>query len=109
MLPKASRLSKKRDFDNVFSWGKSLKSDFLVAKLVENNLPASRFGFVVSKKISSKATVRNKVKRRLRKIVEDAFVEVEKPVDVVFVTLQGIQKMEFTGLEESAKKILKKI
>lgn len=109
MLPKENRLSKKKDFDNVFARAKTFKGDFLVVKLVENGLLASRFGFVVSKKVSTKAVARNKVKRRLRKIIEDVFVEIKKPVDVVFITLPGIQKLEFAKLQEVAENILKKI
>ena len=66
MLPKTNRLTKKKDFENVFKKGKGIKGDFLILRFVGNKTKTCRFGIVVSKKISKKATVRNKIKRRIR-------------------------------------------
>jgi ribonuclease P protein component len=107
MLPKANRLTKKKDFDVVFRGGKTVRGDFLMAKVLESQLPASRFGFVVSKKVSSKATVRNKVKRRLRDAVGD-LIAGKKPVDVVLVALTGIDKQDFAQLQNTVKAMFKK-
>src|SRR5205807_729859 len=83
VLPSINRLTKKKDFESVFKKGGSVKSGFLLCKMAKNHLPQSRFGFVVSKKISNKAVVRNKVKRRLRAIVLRAFKEHKNPIDVI--------------------------
>ena len=109
MLPKLNRLTKKKDFDGVFKNGKSIKSDFLLCKAVKNNLEKSRFGFVVSKKISLKATVRNKIKRRLRKAVAGIMQQVKNPVDMVIVTLPGIEKKEYLEIEKVIKDSFKKL
>ncbi len=109
MLPKLNRLTKKKDFDEVFKSGKSIKSDFLLCRAVKNNLKESRFGFVVSKKISLKATVRNKIKRRLRKAVAGIMQQVKNPVDMVIVTLPGIEKKEYLEIEKVIKDSFKKL
>ncbi|GAI32984.1 unnamed protein product, partial [marine sediment metagenome] len=62
MLNKRNRLKKKKDFDKVFKQGQGFKQDFLYLKIRKNNLKSSRFGFVVSKKFSKKAVIRNKIK-----------------------------------------------
>ncbi|OGZ66504.1 MAG: ribonuclease P protein component [Candidatus Staskawiczbacteria bacterium RIFCSPHIGHO2_02_FULL_43_16] len=108
MLPKQNRLTKKKDFDAVFGAGKSIKGNFLIAKVLDSNLPESRFGFIVSKKVSNKATVRNKVKRQLRSIISAA-TKTTPPADVVFIALPGIQKKELFELKESVDHLFKKL
>ncbi|MBX4200704.1 ribonuclease P protein component [Candidatus Parcubacteria bacterium] len=109
MLPKASRLTKKKDFDTVFEEGEGIKHGFLVVKTLKNDGPQSRFGIVVSKKISNKATVRNKVKRRLRDAISAQVPMLKKSADVVIVTLSGIQKKEFPELREMISHAFKKL
>jgi len=65
MLPKSRRLRLNRDFERVFSLGKSLTGRFLKIKfLKEGNSPAC-FAVVVSNKVSKRAVVRNRIRRRL--------------------------------------------
>ena len=109
MLPKNNRLTKKKDFELVFNLGKSVKDGFLLYKVVKGSAQQSRFGFIVSKKISNKAVVRNKVRRRMQKAVGDAFRELAQPVDVVLIALSGIQEKEFSQVQEKVVKFLNKI
>jgi len=109
MLPKLNRLTKKTDFDLVFKKGESLKNNSLVFKVLKNNLAGPRFGFVVSKKVSNKATARNKIKRRLRKSVLDNLKSIKKSVDVVVVTLPGIENKEFSEIKSIVSESFKKL
>lgn len=109
MLSKKNRLSKEKDFKAVFANGKTIKNDLLVVRLLENNLSESRIGFIVSKKVSSKANVRNKVKRRLRGIILNTKEIITKPMDIIFIALPGIDHRGFIQIKESVHKILKKI
>lgn len=108
MLPNINRLTKKKDFDMVFKNGESIKSDFLVLKVLKNQFDKSRFGFVVSKKISNKATIRNLVKRRLRGAVSEKLSEVKGSADIVIITLPGIEKKRFSQIREVIAGIFKK-
>ncbi|KPJ55541.1 hypothetical protein AMJ49_06885 [Parcubacteria bacterium DG_74_2] len=108
MLVKQNRLKNKRDFDIVFKEGKGFKEDFLFLKIKDNDLEFSRFGIVVSKKISNKAVIRNKIKRRLREILRRKIDKLKKGVDVILITSPGIEKQEFKDLEGKVEKILKK-
>ena len=96
MLPKKNRLIKNQDFDRVFKKGKGLKEGFLFLKILKNDLEISRFGFVVSNKVSNKATVRNKIKRKLRNLVREKLSKIQKGMDVVVVVNPGFQ-MEKLG------------
>jgi len=109
MLPRANRLTKKKDFESVFKTGKIFRDGVLLFKTTENNLKESRFGFVVSKKISNKANIRNKVKRRLRQAVLANMGEMKKSLDVIVVALSGIQNKEFIEIQNIVAKFIKNI
>ena len=109
MLPSINRLTKKKDFDAVFKEGKIVKSGFLLFKTAKNHLKESRFGFIVSKKVSSKATVRNKIKRRLREAVFTKLKDIKNPQDVIIIALAGIEKKEFSEIQETINNYLQKL
>ncbi|MEA3295604.1 MAG: ribonuclease P protein component [Patescibacteria group bacterium] len=105
MLLKQNRLKKKKDFEKVFNQGKIYRHDFLFLKILSNDLEFSRIGFIVSKKISKKAVVRNKVKRRLRNIVRKKIVEMKKNNDMIIIALAGIEKKTFKEIESGITEI----
>lgn len=100
MLSKTNRLTRKKDFDEVFKKGKSFKSGFLIFKALKNSSKEKRIGFVVSKKVSNKATTRNKVKRRLRAAVLKELGSIKKPADIIIIALPGAEKMEFPQIQK---------
>ena len=106
MLPKINRLTKEKDFEAVFKHGKSAKSGFLAVRVLKNNLPESRFGFVVSKKISTKATVRNKIKRRMRDAVVVQLKTISPPADVVVITMPSIVTKTFLEIKKAIEACL---
>lgn len=108
MLLKQNRLKKKKDFETVFKQGKGFRQDFLFLKVRNNELNVPRFGFVVSSKVSNKAVVRNRIKRRLREIMRNMMIEIKNPVDGVFVTFPGIEQKSFQDLEKTINQLLKK-
>jgi ribonuclease P protein component len=108
MLTRTNRLRKEKDFEKLFKKGKSFKNGFLILKIVENNLKESRFGFIVSQKVSKKAILRNKVKRRLRDIIRQNIANVKKGTDVALIALSGLEKKNFLETKESLNILLKK-
>lgn len=109
MLPKTHRLTKKRDFDAVFKRGKSVKADFLFVRALASVLPQSRFGFVVSNKVSPKATVRNKIKRQLRSACAQVLPLLKKRADYVIVSTPNIAGKNFSQIQQAVGEALKKI
>lgn len=108
MLPQISRLKKRKDFDAIFKKGKGLKDDFLFLKLIENDLKVSRFGFVVSRKVSAKATVRNKIKKRLREAVKTLLPEMKKGFDGVLVVQRNVSGKNYKEIEKAVASLFKK-
>ncbi len=114
MLPKINRLTKENDFQAVFKMGKGIKKDFLIFKVLKNNVNKNRFGFIVSKKVSNKATERNKVKRRLRSAVMSELKKNESPfgkksLDVIVIALPLTLKKEFLEIKETVLKFFKEL
>jgi len=108
MLDKKNCLKKKKDFQKVIKQGKKIEKDFLVLKFSENIIKnVSRIGFVVSQKISKKAHLRNKIKRRLREIIKDNLDNLKPGYDLIFFTKKAIKEKDFLEIEKIVKQILK--
>lgn len=102
------RLKKKKDFGRVFKEGKGFKEDFLFLKFIPNNLKKSRFGIIVSQKISKKATIRNKIKRRIRAIISQKRAITKKGIDCILIAFPGLETKDFWEIEETINKIFAK-
>jgi len=85
MLKKENRLTKNKEFDNVFKKGRSGYSRVLGVKVISNGLPADRFGILVGIKVSPKAVVRNKIKRQIRAIIGDELFLLKGGADCAIV------------------------
>ncbi|MBN2197870.1 ribonuclease P protein component [Candidatus Wolfebacteria bacterium] len=88
--------------------GKSInkKSNFFILKSNLNGLKFSRFGVVVSSKISKSAVRRNYIKR----IILD-FIRIEKLYEIIgkdylIIVLPSISKFKKSEIEKELKKIL---
>ncbi len=99
---------KKKDFENVFKKGKKFKEGFLMLLVAENEESQPRFGFVVSRKISKKAAVRNKIKRRIRALIKTKLKTIKKGLDIIIVALPGLETKSFKETEEIIDTLLKK-
>lgn len=108
MLKKEFRLRKQKDFENVFNKGFYFSGNFLLLKTVKNGLPISRFGFIVSKKISKKAVERNRVKRLLRESIRLTRKDIKVGFDLVFISKAGIVGKKFKEMNLIVEELLKK-
>lgn len=106
MLPTKNRLKKRKDFDSVFKKGRGFKEDFLVLKKNKNNLNQSRFGFIVGKRVSKKATVRNKIKRGLSGLIQEKLAKIKKGFDIVLIVQPGLENKNFEEMERIIDKLL---
>jgi len=108
MLPKVNRLKREKDIEKVFKEGKAFKEDFLILKVVENGLRSSRFAFIVPQKVSKKATLRNKIKRRLSESVRIKMKNIKTGRDVILLAISGAEKKDFWEIEETLNKLFVK-
>ena len=108
MLAKINRIKKKKDFDEIFKKGKIFRSDSLIFKFKKNNLKESRFGFVVSLKVSKSAVVRNKIRRRMSEIIRQNMDGIKNGTDLVIIALPGFEKKDFIETKEIISNFIKK-
>jgi ribonuclease P protein component len=108
MLPKTHRLRQEKDIKALFARGKSVFDIVLGLKFRKNNLPVSRFAVAVGVKISKKAVVRNRLRRRLRAILEKHFVDFRPGFDVIILVKEGATKRTFVELEKTLLSLLDK-
>jgi ribonuclease P protein component len=107
MLAKENRLTNKADFEKVRQNGRFIRTPFFsISFLDRGDEKPSRFGFIVSKKVSTKANVRNKVKRKLREMVFKYLKCVKKGDDFVVVAKSGILREKDDKIEDVLKKII---
>ena len=106
MLKKENRLTKRKDFERVYKKGRGIKADSLFLKILENEQEATRIGIVISKKVSKRAVIRNKIKRRIREIVKkNNFLP---GFDLVIITYPQIKEKDFHQLEIEINQLFKK-
>jgi len=105
MLPKINRLKKNKEFERVFKKGKGFKEGLLILKLAPNELEQARFGIVVSQKVSKKAVIRNKIKRRISELVKSRLAQIEKGIDVILIAVPGLGLADFQEIEKILNKL----
>lgn len=113
MPPKTSRLTKDKEFENVFNppagGGRSNYDKMMGVRAIRNDLEANRFGIIISSKASKKATVRNKIRRQIREIVKKRIDQLVPGHDLVFICLAGIVGKSFKEIENSIDGHFKKL
>src|SRR3989344_7261945 len=98
MPAKNSQLKKKKDFELVFKKGRTIKNDFFVLKFLPNGLENNRFGIVVSQKVSKKAVVRNKIRRRVKESIKLKAVAKGENADAIIICFPSIAGKSFVQI-----------
>lgn len=101
-------IRKESDFKKILRYGKNLDFGIFKVCVLENSLSYPRFAYVVSQKVSKKATVRNKIRRRAKEFTR-RFFDFKKRLDIIFVFKKGADdatKREFYAKFTKAVNIL---
>lgn len=108
MLPRLYKLKKENDIKNVFKKGKFYQTDFLKLKIVKNDLNFSRFALIVSLKVSKKAVVRNKIKRRLEETIRLKLNQIKTGFDIIILINPEIVEKNYLIIQEVLINLFKK-
>lgn len=104
MLPQKNRLTKKSNFEKVKNKGKMFQSaSFGLLVLVRNDKKFSRFGFIVSTKVSKRAVKRNRIKRTFRLAVNSLLEAVKDGYDFVFLVKKDAIEIKQDELKKEIK------
>ena len=109
MLPKAARIRLTRDFERVFSARRSLSGRFVRMAFVPAIGSQSRLGIITSTKVSKKATVRNRLRRRVRSIMGPTLPLLRPPIDMVVMCQPAAATAPFKDFESDVRACLHRI
>ncbi len=109
MLNRENRINKDKEFDQIFKTGQSFYSGFLGFKALSTSLKESRFGILISTKVSKKAVDRNLLKRRIREIIQTELSLLKPGFDLVIIVLKPAISLDFKDLEVFLRAGFKKL
>lgn len=105
--PSSARLTTNRDFRRVQRLGSRMSSKHFYLYGVESELPFSRFGLTVSKKVDKRATVRNRIKRLLREVIRRSRLNLVGNWDIVIIARTGAQECSLVDVKKQINGTLK--
>ena len=108
MMEKQYRLRKNYQFNYVYKNGKAFSDKNLVVVFCQNKNNKPKIGFSISKKFG-KAVKRNKMRRRLKEIVNKRFGLLEKKYNYIFLPRIKDEPATFAQLEKSVDYLLEKV
>lgn len=100
-------LQKDRDFRKVYRHRNSMANRLLIIYIRENQQAYNRVGFTVSKKVG-KATVRNRVKRRMKESYRKNHHQIKIGYDVVFIARDTAANSSMAEIESAMMHLLRK-
>ncbi len=111
MLPSKNRLKKKINFARIEIDGSMYQSkSFGMGVFNRDDKDPSRFGFIISTKISKKAVIRNRIKRIMAEVIRKNLVNIKNGYDVLFLIKHQAVKIAKIELEkETYASIIKNI
>ncbi len=74
-LPASAKLGK----------GETVSAKHFILKIADSKLTYPRFAFVISKKVDSRAVVRNKIKREMTNSIQKMIDKVKPGKDILFI------------------------
>ena len=97
------------EFDNIIHSSRYIKNDYYIIYYKEAKEKYYRFGLSIGKKISNKAVIRNKYKRRLKSIIDNNKNSYSKNKDYIIILKKSCLDASYEQLEESFINIMKSI
>lgn len=104
-MKKSYRVKSEKDFQAIFSKGKSCANRKFVVYRLEKEQPHYRLGLSVSKKLGN-AVTRNLIKRRLRHIVMELDSGLRHQ-DFVIIARKGVEKLSYQDMKSNLIHVLK--
>jgi len=106
-MKRENRIRKNKDFKEIISKRKIVKSNELVIYYNKNNLSKTRIGISVSSKLGN-AVIRNRIKRQIKAMINE-LIDLNKPMDYVIIAREGFKNNDFEKNMNSLKKLLTEI
>jgi len=110
MLSHDYSLTGKDEFERVKKDGQTYQSaSFGASYIIINSSTVSKFGFIVSKKISNDAVDRNRIKRAMKEAVRQSFRDIGKGFEIVFFAKPNVCRKSTAEIMNEVRSFLLKI
>lgn len=106
------RLKKRCDFQAVYQQGIRRSSSILIVRALpiplssENLAIATKIGISISRKVSKKSVVRNRIKRQLRAVIRALLPKIETNWQIVIVVLPPAIECKYEHFLRELKQLL---
>lgn len=101
MASQFGHIRKKKEFDNLFKNGRASYDQLLGIKVLKTASGVSRYGVIISNKVSKKAVDRNKLRRQVRYLFAKHGEELMIGFDAIVLVLPAALGQPFASLEKS--------
>lgn len=109
-MKKINIIKESKDFEKIIKKGKLLKNKYYILYYLPNDdNKYYRFGISVGKKISNKAVIRNKLKRRLKSIIDNHKNLYQNNKDYIIIMERSCLEANYQELENNFIDILNKL
>ena len=108
-MKKINIIKENKDFSEILNQRKVIKNKFYTIYYNDKKEAYYRFGLSVGKKISKKAVIRNKLKRRLKSIIDNNKNYYQKSKDYIIIMKEACLKATYQDLEKAFQEIMNNI
>lgn len=108
MLRRDLRLSSKRDFNKIYKFGKTSHGKNVLCKAFAIEKGNTKVAVVVSKKVSPKAVVRGRIKRRIREIIRKDWSSIPQNYNILVIAKNDSSKIDSLELGRDVLGCIKK-
>lgn len=100
-MKKINIIKESKDFDKIIHNGRYYKNKYFIIYISNNDYKNYRFGISVGKKISNKAVIRNKIKRRIKSIIDNHKNFYQNNKDYIIIMKRSCLEADFQELENN--------
>ncbi len=106
-MKKTDIIKSSREYTEIINNGKSIKSkNFSIYYRINNE--KNRYGISIPKK-TGKAVIRNKIKRRIKNIIDNNKNSMQSSYDYVIIIRKGILELTYQDMEKELLKLISNI